>query len=175
MFMRGINPVCDGTSATLTALTLTGNLDVAGTLNVDGQVRGKDGTAGSPAYAFDLDTDTGIYRFGTDALGFTTGGTGRWFISAGGSLAPVTTANIGGVSNLIATGYFTDIDAADDVTVGGDLIMGSGGPILTAGSGDPEGAVTADVGSIYMRTDGGIGTSIYAKESGTGNTGWSAL
>ena len=43
-----------------------------------------------------------------------------------------------------------------------------------AGSGSPEGAVTASVGSTYRRTDGGAGTSFYVKESGTGNTGWVA-
>jgi hypothetical protein len=42
------------------------------------------------------------------------------------------------------------------------------------GSGTPEGAVTAPVGAIYSRTDGGAGTSFYVKESGTGNTGWVA-
>ena len=33
---------------------------------------------------------------------------------------------------------------------------------------------TANVGSIYMRTNGGAGTSIYVKETGSGNTGWVA-
>lgn len=42
------------------------------------------------------------------------------------------------------------------------------------GSGTPEGAVTAAVGSTYQRTDGGAGTSFYVKESGSGNTGWVA-
>ena len=28
--------------------------------------------------------------------------------------------------------------------------------------------------SLYSRTDGGAGTSLYVKESGTGNTGWVA-
>lgn len=40
------------------------------------------------------------------------------------------------------------------------------------GSGSPEGVVTAGIGSIYQRRDGGAGTSMYVKESGTGNTGW---
>lgn len=40
------------------------------------------------------------------------------------------------------------------------------------GSASPEGAVTAGVGSTYTRTGGGAGTSMYVKESGTGNTGW---
>lgn len=43
-----------------------------------------------------------------------------------------------------------------------------------AGSGSPEGSVTASVGSTYRRTDGGAGTSFYVKESGSGNTGWVA-
>jgi hypothetical protein len=34
--------------------------------------------------------------------------------------------------------------------------------------------VTAGIGSIYRRTNGGTGTTIYRKESGTGNTGWVA-
>ncbi|NBU72072.1 MAG: hypothetical protein EBS53_11610 [Bacteroidetes bacterium] len=38
----------------------------------------------------------------------------------------------------------------------------------------PEGAVTAPIGSLYSRINGGAGTSFYVKESGTGNTGWVA-
>lgn len=42
------------------------------------------------------------------------------------------------------------------------------------GSGSPEGVVAANVGSLYLRTDGGTGTTLYVKESGTGKTGWVA-
>ena len=42
------------------------------------------------------------------------------------------------------------------------------------GAGSPEGVVTGIVGDIYTRTDGGAGTTLYVKESGTGNTGWVA-
>ena len=45
---------------------------------------------------------------------------------------------------------------------------------ILAGSGSPESAVTAPVGSIYLRTDGGVATTLYVKESGSGNTGWAA-
>lgn len=48
------------------------------------------------------------------------------------------------------------------------------GPTWTNGTGTPEGSVTAPVGSLYSRTDGGAGTTLYVKESGTGNTGWVA-
>jgi hypothetical protein len=43
---------------------------------------------------------------------------------------------------------------------------------IIKGSSDPEGAVTATQGSVYMRTGGGAGSSFYVKESGSGNTGW---
>jgi hypothetical protein len=44
----------------------------------------------------------------------------------------------------------------------------------SSGAGSPEGVVTAAVGSLYTRTDGGAGTTLYVKESGAGNTGWVA-
>jgi len=48
------------------------------------------------------------------------------------------------------------------------------GPTWTSGSGTPEGTVTASVGSLYTDTSGGTGSTLYVKESGTGNTGWVA-
>ena len=42
------------------------------------------------------------------------------------------------------------------------------------GTGTPEGAVTAPVGSLYLRADGGASTTLYVKESGTDDTGWVA-
>lgn len=40
------------------------------------------------------------------------------------------------------------------------------------GYGSPEGVVAAGIGSLYLRLDGGSGTSVYFKETGTDNTGW---
>jgi hypothetical protein len=45
-------------------------------------------------------------------------------------------------------------------------------PLWTSGTGSPEGVLAAVVGSLYTRTDGGALTTLYVKESGTGNTGW---
>lgn len=42
------------------------------------------------------------------------------------------------------------------------------------GTGSPEGVVTAGVGKLYVRTDGGTATTLYVKEAGSGNTGWAA-
>ena len=51
---------------------------------------------------------------------------------------------------------------------------GIAGPFYK-GAGNPEGVVTAPVGAIYQRTDGGASTTLYVKESGFGNTGWRAV
>ena len=45
---------------------------------------------------------------------------------------------------------------------------------VQVGSATPEGDVSAPVGSIFIRNDGGAGSTLYVKESGTGNTGWAA-
>ena len=45
---------------------------------------------------------------------------------------------------------------------------------LRSGTGTPEGVVTAPVGTLFLRTDGGVSTTLYVKTSGAGNTGWTA-
>lgn len=45
---------------------------------------------------------------------------------------------------------------------------------MFSGTGSPEGVVTAPVGALYTRTDGGAASTLYVKESGAGNTGWAA-
>ena len=69
-----------------------GNLDEAnlglllksgGTMT--GQLLGDDSSgAGTPAYAFDNDTDTGMFRSGANSLGFSTAGTQRFSVSDSG-------------------------------------------------------------------------------------------
>lgn len=86
----------------------------------------------------------------------------------------------------------TTVLLADNLDTGKDLLLlrtnqtevfkvdGDGRAILRGatqiltGSGIPEGAVTAPVGSTFHRTDGGASTTLYIKESGAGNTGWVA-
>lgn len=47
-------------------------------------------------------------------------------------------------------------------------------PIIIAVTGTPEGQTTAPVGSLALRLDGGASTTLYVKQTGTGNTGWVA-
>ena len=69
-------------------------------------------------------------------------------------------------------------DAAASFRAGLDFDNGrvyvNTGVFWRSGSGSPESVVTAPVGSIYSRIDGGASTSFYVKESGAGNTGWVA-
>ena len=51
---------------------------------------------------------------------------------------------------------------------------GGASALLNSGTGTPEGAVTAGVGELYLRTDGSADTTLYRKQTGTGNTGWIA-
>lgn len=60
-----------------------------------------------------------------------------------------------------------------DVSIAGNLTT-TGAPEWYNGTGSPEGVVTGTRGAIYTRTDGGSGTTLYVKESASGNTGWAA-
>lgn len=95
-------------------------------------------------------------------------------LNTGGSLATI------GVASG-AVGAEVDKPILVMPTTGGDpyfpnnFRLGSAtGPRYLSGEGSPEGAVIAPVGSIYTRTDGGAGATLYVKETGTGNTGWVA-
>ena len=71
--------------------------------------------------------------------------------------------------------FVTDSLYSGGAVYHGGLFLSSNSLVrIIAGSGSPEGVLTAGVGSIYQRTDGGAGTSIYVKESGSGMTGWVA-
>lgn len=46
------------------------------------------------------------------------------------------------------------------------------GPTLRSGTGSPEGVLAATVGSMFLRTDGGIDSAVYIKATGSSTTGW---
>lgn len=65
----------------------------------------------------------------------------------------------------------TSLDLLNGLRLGA---IGVGGVLVRSGAGSPEGVLTANIGSMYLRTDGGAGTTLYIKESGAGSTGWVA-
>lgn len=72
--------------------------------------------------------------------------------------------------NQVDNGY-VDMEMRDLIPFGQIHIQATSAKIY-GGTGTPEGIVTAQQGSIFARTNGGAGTSLYIKESGVGNTGW---
>lgn len=56
----------------------------------------------------------------------------------------------------------------------GTWLSGAHDANILAGHGTPEGVVTAGIGSLFLRFDGGATTTLYVKTSGSGNTGWTA-
>jgi hypothetical protein len=55
--------------------------------------------------------------------------------------------------------------------IGGGSFSSTG---IYSGAGSPQGSFTAAIGSLYLNTTGGANTTLYVKESGSGNTGWVA-
>ncbi len=113
--------------------------------------------------------------------------TGLGYTPAAGGLAVVLYATSD--TNLaLGASMIPDTDAAYDIGspsfqirniyVSGAIVGGSvalpGGITWTSGSGSPEGAVVAPIGSLYSNTAGGASTTLYVKTSGSGNTGWTA-
>ena len=60
------------------------------------------------------------------------------------------------------------------LTIVANSLAFTNGRSITTGAGTPEAAVTAPIGSLFLRTDGSTSTTLYVKTSGTGNTGWTA-
>ncbi len=114
----------DGTLTALRTLNLNGNdLIISGSgnvgigtsspvnkLQVNGNVRATrfvsaNGTEGSPAFRFDSDSDTGIYRPGTNQIAVTTGARTRIFIDSNGRVGMGT--GTGSLQSLLQVGSGT--------------------------------------------------------------------
>lgn len=152
----------------------SGGLDVTGTIHARAGRIVLEGTNLFQAYGVGTDTSAN-----SESLDWFHNGAG-----VGGGVIRVTKTGSGSYRMLtLQTGGANTLELAtnQDVTVSaGNLSIGGGtkGVIYAAGpkdlsnSGSPEGAVIAPIGSTYRRNDGGAGSSLYIKESGSGNTGW---
>lgn len=119
---------------------------------------GKDGFAYLPEGGF----TTASLRFGSSNTGLSAlGGIRMDFIVGGTQCGTISASNLNVYAPVNAFQY----------TFNPFTSSGSG---MYSGAGSPEGVQTANVGSLYLRNDGGAGTCLYIKESGTGNTGWVA-
>ena len=134
-----------------------------------GQLLGDDGSAaGSPAYAFDGDTDTGMFRSGANTIGFSTAGTARVSISNAGldmtNALPIRFQDSSGAP-FVSLKSPSALSGNVDLTLPSSIV--SGGFMQTDGSGNlsfqivagvPSGAVfcmaVATVPSGYLECNG---------------------
>jgi len=93
----------------------------------------------------------------------------RYEDAGGGSL---TTGQLMDATNLwdAATADYSEVGTTVFPYIG--LNASAVGTTYRTGNGSPEGVVTARVGSLYARRDGGQDTAFYYKETGTGAAGW---
>lgn len=101
--------------------------------------------------ATDAPTHTSGTVTGADSIAWT-------FVRSGTATPSIEVSNAG----PIVRGRFI-LGSADANTVTRSIYCGAG---------TPEAQVTADIGSLYVRTDASAGIEFFVKASGAGNTGW---
>lgn len=106
------------------------------------------------------------YDSATDAFTWSLDGTNASYVMAEAGLYPSTdnTTQMGLISRRWSQNFSRNFRPGIEATP----------PLWTSGTDSPEGVLTAGVGSLYTRSNGGAGTTLYVKESGTGKTGWVA-
>jgi len=151
---------------TQSAATIDSDIDSATHLTI----RGISTTAGTTIGVIGTNTYFSAFSSGSDStnLYLRTASSGteniRFKIAPSGTCEPGAdnTQSLGTSGTRWGDVFATEFHAGDGTT------------LWTTGSGTPESSVTAAIGSLYTRTDGGAGTTLYVKESGAGNTGWVA-
>lgn len=154
-------------------------------------VKAKFGTSGDGLEIFHDGTDSILKDVGTGILKYTSD-TGTGFGSvleientstnqyAGGFVSfkgdtNDTPVKVGSVGGNILQFILNDAESHSFTPSSLKLKEGSNLANIVVGTGTPEGNVGAPVGSLFLSTDGGTGTSLYVKETGTNsNTGWVA-
>ena len=175
--------VCDGTNVIIPSATLENVLDAGNSTSGKDIVvsAGDDITFSDSSIAiFGAASDLKIYHNGSNSF-IDEVGTGSLFIRGIDIQmgTPFGAANfVMDVNGAIDLKYGSGTLCISTSATGVDLPAGKavkiGTPSIYSGSGTPESSQNAVVGSLYMRSDGGENTSLYVKESGSGNTGWVA-
>jgi hypothetical protein len=148
--------------------------------------RGSGGIAGS---FLDVDDSVGVQLIGPYVARYTnliktTASTANYAVACSAiqfNSCTNTYTDITKVSGVIdvqavnaGTGPIVRANSVQSASVTSGSFVQTNGPTWTSDGTSPEGIVTAPVGSLFSRTNGGAGTSLYVKEAGTGNTGWVA-
>ena len=171
-----------GYAVTTGTLTTTNNAYIAGT-GVFGPGGGGPGTSGTHVFVTDTNranisvksASVELLYLANNLAGYAgtrsaqpfnllVGNLPRWTIATNGDFYSAT-------DNSYQLGDATHRVKAATIGTGG---ITNNGVVWHAGAGSPEGVLAAPAGSLYTRTDGGPGKTLYVKETASGNTGWVA-
>jgi hypothetical protein len=99
--------------------------DAQFTYNANSQLTVDNGTAALPSYTFSSDTNTGMYRFGTDAIGFSVNGSIAGKIDSSGYDSSVGGISINGTSVISSARVLENITNAsiDNINLNGNTIQ----------------------------------------------------
>ena len=156
----GADEIVLGTSAH--TVSAPGDLTVGGALTVD-----RKGDAAHSYLILDADAATN-----NSEISFRGGGAAKWRLYRAASTHDFLLKNAAGTSVLSVAQSDGAATFESDVTVGGDVELGSGGPTISAGTGSPEGVVTADKGSVYYQQDAGYAGFLWQKVTDGVASGW---
>lgn len=85
------------------ALDVVGNIAISGSTTLNGQALASDGTVSLPGISFLSDSNTGLFRSGSDQIDIVTGGNSRFRIESTGQIKAVYESQVG-------TDYNTQLD-----------------------------------------------------------------
>ena len=149
----------------VTSAKLDTNIQIAGTLGVTGVSSFADGSNSAPSLTFTSDTNTGIYRGGTDILKFVTAGTDAITIDSdqdvilGNKLSlkasltnPITFENQHGVTTDASISTFDD-SAGTAIAFGSNYFFNSSGGEERFNTGEESSAVLLNrTGTVQLKT-----------------------
>lgn len=124
-------------------------------------IRG-DGRAFMDGYFFTVDKDTGVARVSADQIGLYSGGILGWYVASNRDFYPGLDVSF----SIGANGARVNRLFAKEVHMGA-----TGDTTIFSGSGAP--SFAAEKGSLFLRNDGGAGSTLYVNETGTST--WRAI
>lgn len=153
-----------------TARWSTSTTHILGTSVGDCAVRHTNSTSAAPAYSFNGDADTGMFRVGADIVGFSTAALERFQVNAAGSLiANSAGANAVGIVPLISKGSVSQTANLQEwqTSVGVSLAaIDKSGGIVPASMADGSAAngtlyYSTTAGKLVFKDSGGVVNNLY--------------